>query len=55
MGILKLTIAVGNPQRTNFEEVEVTVDTGSTLYGVASHAAEAARRPGGCNVAVRDC
>ena len=30
MGILKLTISVGNPQRTNFEEVEVTVDTGST-------------------------
>ena len=30
MGILKLTIAVGSPQRTNFEEVEVTVDTGFT-------------------------
>ena len=30
MGILKVIIEVGNPQRTVFEEVEVTVDTGST-------------------------
>lgn len=30
MGILKVTIEVGNPQRNVFEEVEVTVDTGST-------------------------
>ena len=30
MGILKVTIQVGNPQRTVFEEVELTVDTGST-------------------------
>ena len=30
MGILKVTIEVGNSQRTVFEEVELTVDTGST-------------------------
>ena len=30
MGILKVTIEVGNHERTIFEEVEVTVDTGST-------------------------
>ena len=30
MGILKVSIDVGNPQRTVFEEVELTVDTGST-------------------------
>ena len=30
MGILKVSIDVGNPQRTVFEEVELTAVTGST-------------------------
>ena len=34
MGTVKVTIGVGDPQGHRFEEVEVTVDTGSTFTSV---------------------
>ena len=34
MGILKVTIAVGDSQGRQFEELDVTVDTGSTYTAV---------------------
>ena len=34
MGTLKVTIAVGDPQGRLFEDLEVTVDTGSTFTAV---------------------
>lgn len=34
MGTLKVVIAVGDPQRQTFEDLEVTVDTGSTFTAV---------------------
>ena len=34
MGILNVTIQVGNPQGTAFEDLEVTVDTGSSYTAV---------------------
>ena len=34
MGTVKLTIGVGDPQGREFEELEVTVDTGSTYTAV---------------------
>ena len=34
MGTVKLTIAVGDPQGQVFEDLEVTVDTGSTYTAV---------------------
>ena len=34
MGTVKVTIAVGDPQGQMFEDLEVTVDTGSTFTAV---------------------
>ena len=34
MGTVKVTIAVGDPQGRRFEDLEVTVDTGSTCTAV---------------------
>ena len=34
MGTVKITIAVGDPQGRTFEDLEVTVDTGSTFTAV---------------------
>ena len=34
MGTVKVTIAVGDPQGRRFEDLEVTVDTGSTYTAV---------------------
>ncbi len=34
MGTVKITIAVGDPQGRTFEDLEVTVDTGSTYTAV---------------------
>ncbi|MYC28860.1 MAG: hypothetical protein F4X65_02060 [Chloroflexi bacterium] len=34
MGILNVRIQVGNPQGTNFEDLDVTVDTGSSYTAV---------------------
>ena len=34
MGILNIMIQVGDPQGTTFEELEVTVDTGSSFIAV---------------------
>lgn len=34
MGTVKVTIGVGDPQGRDFEELEVTVDTGSTYTAV---------------------
>jgi len=34
MGILKITVQVGNPEATVFEDLEVTVDTGSSYTAV---------------------
>ena len=34
MGTVKVTIGVGDPQGRQFEELDVTVDTGSTYTAV---------------------
>ena len=43
MGTVKVTIAVGSPRGRLFEDLEVTVDTGSTYTAVPR---ELLRRPG---------
>ena len=40
MGILKVAIEVGDPQGRTFEELDVTVDTGSTFTAVPGETLE---------------
>ena len=45
MGTVKVTMAVGSPQGRLFEDLEVTVDTGSTFTAVPRELLQA-RHPG---------
>ena len=55
MGTLKVTIAVGDSQGRQFEELDVTVDTGSTYTAVPRAMLNRMGDPGRKVATLRDC
>ena len=55
MGTLKVTIAVGDSQGRQFEELDVTVDTGSTYTAVPRAMLIRMGDPGRKVATLRDC
>ena len=55
MGTLKVTIAVGDSQGQQFEELDVTVDTGSTYTAVPRVMLNRMGDPGQKVATLRDC
>ena len=55
MGTLKVTIAVGDSQGRQFEELDVTVDTGSTYTAVPRAMLNMMGDPGRKVATLRDC